>query len=210
MLDRPNFSWAVRIVLNPMNRRPSRVGAAVFFGLAWLLGTAALMPQAAWATHETDHRFTISGHIRDKDGKPVKDARVHVRDLGDQAVDPVTTYADGSGFYKVVLHLHNKNAGDAIQISAKDERTGFDEIKKVRAEFNPADRRTERQAKVDFGPEPETSAGGLGGIVGTEDASRLWLYGVGGILVVAAIGVAVARARRRQAAVPAKRRGKKR
>lgn len=210
MLDRPNFSGAVRDILNLMELRPSRGRAAVFVGLVGLVGSGALIPCAAWATHEMDHRFTISGHVRDKEGKPVGDVKVQARDLRDQKVDPVTSYADGSGFYKLILHLHNQNAGDPIQISVKDERSGLDEVKKIRAEFDPADRHAERQAKVDFGPEAETPGGGSGGVVGTEDASKLWLYGVGGVLVAAAIGVAVARARHRQAAVPAKRRGKKR
>ena len=210
MLDRPDFIRAVRDILNLVELRPSWGRAAVFFGLAGLAGAACVVPDVAWATHEMDHRFTVSGYVRDKDGKPAKDVRVSVRNLGDQTVDPVTTYADGSGYYKALLHLHNKNAGDSIQISAKDERSGFDESKKIRAEFNPGDRHAERQAKVDFGPETDKPGGGSGGIVGTEDASRLWLYGVGGVLVAAAIGVAVARARHRQAAVPANRRGKKR
>lgn len=210
MLDRPDFSWAVRDILNLMEMRPSWGRAAVFFGLVGLVGAGALIPCAAWATHEMDHRFTISGHIRDKDGKPVRDVRVQARDLRDQKIDPVTSYADGSGFYKLILHLHNQNVGDPIQLSVKDERSGLDEVKKIRAEFDPADRHVERQAKVDFGPEAETPGGGSGGVVGTEDAAKLWLYGVGGVLVAAAIGVAVARARHRQAAVPAKRRGKKR
>lgn len=210
MLDRPHFGWAVRDILNLLEWRPSWGRAAVFFGLVGLIGSEALVPGAAWATHETDHRFTISGSVRDKDGKPIGDVKVHARDLRDQTIDPVTSYADGSGFYKLILHLHNQNAGDPIQISVKDERSGLDEVKKIRAEFDPADRHAERQAKVDFGPESEKPAGGSGGVVGTEDASKLWLYGVGGVLVAAAIGVAVARARHRRAAVPAKRRGKKR
>jgi len=210
MLDRPDFGKVFRVILRPMNGRPSLGGAAVFFGLTGLLGTAVLAPLPAWATHETDHRFTVSGYVRDKDGKPVKDARVYARDLGDQSVDPVTTYADGGGFYKVTLHLHDQNVGDAIQVSAKDERSGFDEIKKIRAEFTPGDRHTERQARVNFGPESDTSAGGSGGLIGTEDASKLWIYAVGGGLALAAIGAAVARARHRQADVGSKRRKKKR
>lgn len=210
MLDRPHFSWAVRGILRPMEWRPSWGFTAVFFGLVGLIGAGTLAPRAAWATHEMDHRFTISGYIRDKDGKPVRDVRVHGRDLRDQKIDPVTSYSDGSGFYKLILHLHNQNAGDPIQISVKDERSGLDEVKKIRAEFDQADRHTERQGRVNFGPEPETSGSGSGEIVGTEDASRLWLYGTGGILAAAAIGAAVVRARRRQAAVPVKRRGKKR
>ena len=210
MLDRPHFGWAVRDILNLPEWRPSWGRAAVFFGLVGLIGSDALVPGAVWATHEMDHRFTVSGYVRDKDGKPVKDIRVSVRDMGDPSVDPVTTYADGSGYYKALLHLHNKNAGDSIQVSAKDERSGFDESKKIRAEFNPGDRHTERQAQVDFGPESGKSAGGSGGVVGTEDASTLWLYGAGGVLVAAAIGVAVARARRRQAHAGSKQRKKKR
>jgi hypothetical protein len=210
MLDRPHFSWAVRDILNRMEARPSWGSAAVFFGLVSLVGAVVLVPLVAWATHEMDHRFTISGYVRDKDGKPVGDVRVQARDIRDQQIDPVTGYADGSGFYKLVLHLHNQNAGDPIQISVKDERSGVDEVQKIRAEFDPSDRHSERQAKVDFGPQSGKAAGGAGGIVEAEDASRLWPYGVGGVLVAAAIGLAVVRARRRQAAVPAKRRGKKR
>jgi hypothetical protein len=210
MLIRPHFIRAVRVILNVIDARPSWGGAAVFVGLAGLFGLAVLLPATAWATHENDHRFTVSGYVRDKAGRPVKDARVLARDLGDQSVDPVTTYADNEGYYQVVLHLHDKNAGDAVLISAKDERAGFDEIKKIRAEFDPKDRHTERQAKVSFGPEPEkTSAGGLGGSVGTEDAPQYWVYGVGGVLVLAAIA-AVAWSRQQQAKAAPKRRGKKR
>jgi len=211
MLDRPGFRCAVRGFVESVTvLRPARGNAAVFFGLIGLIGSGALIPSAAWATHEMDHRFTISGHVRDKDGKPVRDVKVQARDLRDQKIDPVTSYADGSGFYKLILHLHNSNAGDPIQISVKDERSGLDEVKKIRAEFDPANKHTERQVKVEFGPETETSGGGSGGIVGTEDASKLWLYGTGGVLVAAAIGVAIVRARHRQAAAPPKRRGKKR
>lgn len=209
MLDRPGFSWAARgLVEFVMALSPAWGRAAVFFGL---IGAGALIPSAAWATHEMDHRFTISGHVRDKDGKPVRDVKVQARDLRDQKIDPVTSYTDGSGFYKLLLHLHNSNAGDPIQISVKDERSGLDEVKKMRAEFDPADTHAERQTRVEFGPESEAAGDGQGGVVGTEDTSKLWLlYGVGGVLVAAAIGVAVVRARHRQAAVPAKRRGKKR
>ncbi len=194
MLDRPDFSRVGRTIFKVLSTGPSWGGAAVFFGLVGLI-----LPYSAWATHETDHRFTISGYVRDTDGKPVKDVRVQARDLRDQSVDPVNTYADGSGFYKVVLHLHNTNAGDPIQVSIKDERSGVDEVKKIRAEFNPNDRRTEREARVNFGPELERAPiSGVGGLVG------------GAILALAAIGAGVAWARHQQAKAVPKRRGKKR
>lgn len=211
MLIRPHFTRAGWVILNVMDSRPSWGGAAVFVGLAGLFGLAILLPAAAWATHEIDHRFVVSGYVRDKAGRPVKDARVLVRDLGDQSVDPAATYADGGGYYKVIIHLHDKNAGDTVLVSAKDERAGFDEIKKIRAEFDPKDRHTERRATVNFGPESaNTSAGGVGGIVGTEDAPQYWVYGVGGVLVLAAIGTAVAWSRRQHDKAAPKRRGKKR
>lgn len=193
-----------------MELRPSWSGTAVVFGLVGLIGSGLLVPRAAWATHEMDHRFTISGYVRDKDGKPIGDVKVLARDLKDQQIDPVTSYSDGSGFYKLILHLHSQNAGDPIQISIKDERSGLDEVKKIRAEYDPVDRHTERRATVDFGLQTEKSGSDSGGVVGTDDASRLWLYGVGGAIVAAAVGMAFVRARNRKAAVPAKRRGKKR
>ena len=205
MLDRPNFSRFGRDIFLVLNSGPSWGGAAVFFALVGLI-----VPYPAWATHETDHRFTISGYVRDRDGRPVKDVRVQARNLRDQSVDPVNTYADGSGFYKVVLHLHNTNAGDPLQISVKDERSGVDEAKKIRAEFNPNDRRTEREARVNFGPEPEGSPGsGVGGLIGTAEPSSYWLYGLGGILALAAVGAGIAWARHQQAKAVPKRRGKK-
>src|SRR5437879_10447141 len=195
VLDRPDFNRVGRTIFKVLRTGPSRGGAAVLFRLVGLI-----LPYSAWATHETDHRFTISGYVRDTDGKPVKDVRVQARDLRDQSVDPVNTYADGSGFYKVVLHLHNHNAGDPIHVSIKDERSVVDEGKKIRAEFDPNDRRTEREAKVNFGPELERSTNsGVGGLVGTAEASSYWLYGVGGILALAAIGAGVAWAGNRQA-----------
>ena len=110
----------------------------------------------------------------------------------------------------MILHLHNTNAGDPLQITVKDERAGVDEVKKIRAEFDPNDRRTERGTTVNFGPEPERSAGGgLGGLVGADEGSSYWVYGVGGVLALAALGAGVAWARHQQARAVPKRRGKK-
>ena len=168
-----------------------------------------LSPETAWATHEMDHRFTISGHVRDQDGKSVRDVRVYAKDLRDQTVEPATSYANGEGFYKLMLHLHNSNLGDPIQISAIDERAGVNEVTTIKAEFDPKDKHSERQATVNFGFDPESSGSRAEGMLGTEETSKLWAYGVGGVLVTAAIGVAVMRARQRQASGVAKRRGKK-
>ena len=215
MLDRPDLSRTVRDkVAFVKDRGPSRSCAAVFFGLVGglvgLIGSGVLSPDAAWATHETDHRFTISGSVRDKDGKPARDVKVMAKDLRDLTVDTVTSYTDGSGFYTLLLHLHNSNLGDSIHVSVKDERFGLDDVKKIRAEFDPGDKHVERQATVAFGPGSDPSGGETGTVGGAEDRSKLWVYGVSGVLVAAAIGVAVTRMRHRQAVLSATRRGKKR
>ena len=181
--------------------------------LVVLWGVDAGFPDFAGATHENDHRFTVSGYVRDKEGRPVADVRVGLRDLRDQKIEPASTFTDGKGFYKALLHLHNDNAGDPIQVSARDEKTGLDETAQIRAEFNPNDRHTERQARVDIGTVPANAQGGGGLGTSESDGPPHWVYGIGGLFVVGAIGVAVVWSRRRQARQSKgdrKRRGKKR
>jgi hypothetical protein len=154
----------------------------------------------AFAMHETDHRFTVSGYVYDKQGKPVNDARVHVRDLRDQKVEGVTTYTNGSGFYKAVIHLHNDNAGDPIQVTAIEEKLGLEEAKTVRAAFTASDVTTERQATVDIGPVPEGRA---------READNLPRYIIVGTVLVIAIA-AIVWWRQRKLRNRTRRRGKKR
>jgi len=183
-----------------MRGRPSRKLAAVFLSLAGLCAASLGGPRLAFAMHETDHRFTVSGYVYDKQGKPVGDARVHVRDLRDQKIEPVTTYTDGSGYYKAVLHLHNDNAGDPVQVTAIEEKLGLQEAKTVRAEFSPNDLKTERQATLHIGAVPEGLA---------PEVPMYWQYVVGGTMVGAMIGAIICW-RRREVKTRAKRRGKKR
>jgi hypothetical protein len=171
------------------------------------------LPDLAEATHETDHRFTVSGYVRDKGGRPAADVRVAVRDLRDQKIEPVSTFTDAKGFYKALLHLHNDNAGDPIQVSARDEKTGLDETRQIRAEFNPRDRQTDRQGQADLGPVPASESGDGAGGTSDGEGPPHWVYAVGGLAVVGAIGLAVVWSRRRQARQSKgdrKRRGKKR
>lgn len=221
MLIRPSFSGSFWVFVDVKKPRPARpeftwgLGAclAVLVGVGAFFGVDAGLPGLALATHETDHRFTVSGYVRDKEGKPVADVRVGVRDLRDQKVEAVSTFTDGKGFYKTLLHLHNDNVGDPIQVSVKDEKTGLDETVKIRADFNPKDRHTDRQARVDLGLVPASAreGGGLG--TSESDGPPAWVYGIGGLVVVGAIGVAVVWSRRRQARQSKggrKRRGKNR
>jgi hypothetical protein len=199
MLDRPDFGGVFRFIRHVMRGRPSRKLAAVFLSLAGLYAASLGGPRLAFAMHETDHRFTVSGYVYDKQGKPVGDARVHVRDLRDQKIEPVTTYTDGSGYYKAVLHLHNDNAGDPVQVTAIEEKLGLQEAKTVRAEFSPNDLKTERQATLHIGAVPE-------GLV--PKVPMYWQYVIGGTMAGAMIGV-ILWWRRRKTKTRAKRRGKK-
>jgi len=199
MLDRPDFGGVFRFIIRVMRGRPSRKLAAVFLSLAGLYAASLGAPRLAFAMHETDHRFTVSGYVYDKQGKPVGDARIHVRDLRDQKIEPVTTYTDGSGYYKAVLHLHNGNAGDPVQVTAIEEKLGLQEAKTVRAEFSPNDLTTERQATLHIGAVPE-------GLV--PELPMRWQYVVGSTIAGGVIG-AIFWWRRRKTMTRAKRRGKK-
>lgn len=200
MLDRPDFEGVFRFIVRVMLERPSRTRAAVFLSLAGLFAVDLGVPWLAFAMHETDHRFTVSGYVYDKQGTPVGDARIHVRDLRDQKIEAVTTYTDGTGYYKAVLHLHNDNAGDPVQVTAIEEKRGLEEVKTARAEFSPNDRQTERQTTVHIGSVPEGLSLG---------ASGYWRYVILGTVAGGAIGVMLWW-RQRKAKTRAKRRGKKR
>ena len=99
----------------------------------------------AAATHDTQHRFTVFGQVRDEAGKPMQNVRVIVTDNRLEE-EGGTTFTDQNGNYSQLLHMHNDNLGDEIVIKAEDRE------KRINAVFNVQDRQTERKARVDFGP----------------------------------------------------------
>lgn len=109
------------------------------------------------ATHEIDHRFTVYGYVRDAEGRPLSGKTVAVTHVGGEKK---ATTTGSSGYYEVLLHLHNENRGDAIEIVTGEE------TKKIAAEFEPHDLSTVRKARVDFGaPATESSPLVWGGVV---------------------------------------------
>ena len=200
MLDRPDFGGVLRFIVRVMRGGLSRNLAAVFLSFAGVCTVELGSPCLVSAMHETDHRFSVSGYVYDKQGKPVGDARVHVRDLSDQTVEAVTTYTDGSGYYKAVIHLHNGNAGDPVQVTAIEEKLGLEEAKTVRAEFSPQDLKTERQTTVNIGPVP---------VGHVPEAADYWRSIIAGIVVAGAVG-AIVWWRKPKTRHQGKRRGKKR
>jgi hypothetical protein len=98
--------------------------------------------KAAFATHETDHRYTIHGLVKEASGIPRPNVKVTVSDT--LTGEGNTVFTDQNGFYEVLLHLHNSNLGDEIRVSAGSM------AKVIKAEFNPEDKKTERKAEVNF------------------------------------------------------------
>lgn len=131
-----------------------------------MAGLEVMGPALAWATHEVEHRFVVSGAVHAADGSPRSDQKVVVAHPRTQLSE--TVFTDRNGSYSGLLHLHDSDAGDAVTVTVADE------VKTIKAAFSPADHHTPRVARVDFGLSvPERS-----------DRS-LWWYGIGGGIVVA-------------------------
>lgn len=137
--------------------------------LGCLILVWVMFPSEVWATHETDHRFTVYGYVRNTKGVAVQDAKVMVVDT--RIGEGSTAFTDHSGYYEVLLHLHNQNLGDEITITTPEE------TKTVAATFDPNDMTTERRLQVDLGPPPSENPAG---------PTSLWVYGAGAALIIAA------------------------
>jgi hypothetical protein len=141
-------------------------------GLKWVaLPVLIFLASPVLATHEADHRFIVSGTVRDEAGNPVADARVIVVDP--RLDEGMTAFTDRNGDFEALLHLHNTDLGNEIIVTAQDQK------KTIRAEFDPNDKVTVRKARVDFG------APGTGRPVSGWYASPVL---AGAVLLTAAVG----------------------
>ena len=110
----------------------------------------------ARATHETSHRFTIFGTVRDGrsfPGQPLPGREIrflHAKtdepwEIVDTQGNPrprVTTDREGS--YSVILHVHDANLGATVKIVVDGT------LKELVLTFDPRDQRTERRTRVDI------------------------------------------------------------
>ena len=120
-----------------------------------------------FAMHEADHRYMVSGYVRDEQGNGKPNVAVTVEHKGGQKEQ---IKSGSSGYYEVVLHLHNDNLGDEIIVAAGAE------VKRVTVTFDPKDGHTDRSSRVDFGAKEK------------EKPFVYWLAtGGGGLLLCAAI-----------------------
>lgn len=170
----------------PMRQGPGGGTRAIHFVallslvVTWLVSIASF-PPTALAMHEVDHRFTVAGHVCGPDGQPVPDTKVIAKDVRVSVY--AIGYTDSRGFYKATLHLHNENRSDPILVITLDQE------KRVTAQFDTKDVRTERQITVNFGSGCEAAAGGAH-----------WIYygtGIGLAAVAALAGVRLIRNRQR-------------
>lgn len=100
----------------------------------------------AFATHEIDHRFTVWGEVLTSDGKPVPGEMIEFTVADNTPIGSVLT--DERGRYRVVLHVHDQDVGKVFDMTIKGVKT------KVKIEFDPTDKVTERGKRVDFTIEP--------------------------------------------------------
>ena len=137
-------------------------------------------PSLLWATHDIDHRFKVYGHVKDAAGNPIADGKVIIVALRNG--EGSTVFTNKEGYYEVILHLHNADVGDTIEVTTAGQK------KKVTASFDPTDRVTERKAQIDFG------------VSETKPQFPVWIYGVVALFLLGvAVSIVVFRKRKRLA-----------
>ncbi len=112
------------------------------FARAVLFLAVVLPASTAHATHKIDHRFTVTGRVTYEDGAPAVRKRVSILGADEKELGLVIT--DDNGVYGTVLHIHDSDLGKVFDLKVKDQKM------KVRVDFDPADKTTERGARVDF------------------------------------------------------------
>jgi hypothetical protein len=119
----------------------ARLGPAVLMGVISFL----LISNPALGTHQIDHRFTVWGEVLTSDGQPVSGETISFTVADDTPIGSIVT--DNRGRYRVVLHVHDQDLGKVFDMTVRGIKT------KVKIEFDPADKVTERGKRVDIAVE---------------------------------------------------------
>jgi len=133
--------------------------------LIFILSLVNISPKPAFATHEVDHRFVVSGYVRDAEGNALKGVEVLLEHKSGQKFKVKT---NGLGYYESLFHLHDEDHGDEITVTVGTE------VKKVPVAFEVGNKVTHRGATADFGAPGKASP-------------LTWVYWTGGIGLLAAI-----------------------
>src|SRR5215471_3889259 len=118
-------------------------GVALSSGWTVTMAALALLLTAgpAGATHAPDHRFWVLGYVTDAEGRPIPGVRVVVTRLKTGYEYPTSTEKDG--FYLVILHLHDEDEGERLQVDVKGARG------EILARFDTSNKKVERGTRVD-------------------------------------------------------------
>ncbi len=135
-----NSGLGCEIGIDGIYKECKHIESYLFLSLFFLI-----LPEAAFATHESDHRYVISGYVRDASGMPLEGASVELEHKGGEKKKIVT---GSGGYYEVLFHLHNENLGDEILVKVAETE------KKIKVLFDPADKASARGDTVDFGSPP--------------------------------------------------------
>lgn len=121
-----------------------------------VISCVILQGPVARATHETGHRFTIFGTVRDgrsfpgqplagreiRFSHPKTDEPWEIVDTQGNSRPRVTTDREGS--YSAILHVHDENLGATVKIVVDGTQ------KELVLTFDPRDQQTERRTRVDI------------------------------------------------------------
>ncbi len=138
--------------------------------------------ETVFATHEADHRYAVSGQVRNDAGEPLKNI---VLTLEHKGGEKKTVKTDKSGRYEVLFHLHNENLGEEIIISYGDVQ------KKIKIAFDPDDAFSVRGGVVNFGAE-------------LNKEGALWVYIFGGTVIALFFGIYLRSNNKRKSGQPSK------
>ena len=118
---------------------------AMFPRVCTILFCVTLFSNSAYALHEIDHRFTISGYVRDDAGEAQRGKNIVVKDVAGGTLGKATS--GPTGFYSIRLHLHSEDVGRKLEVS-----TGT-RTHELQVKFDPDNVKDERTVEVHFGAE---------------------------------------------------------
>lgn len=118
---------------------------AMLLRVCTILFCVTLFSNPVYALHEIDHRFTISGYVRDDAGEAQSGKNVVVKDAEGDTLGKATS--GPTGFYSIRLHLHSEDVGRKLEV-ATGART-----REIQVKFDPDNVKDERTVEADFGAE---------------------------------------------------------
>lgn len=106
------------------------------------LAVLALLPGTARSTHEVSHRYVVLGYVKDASNRPLSGVKVEL--VREKTGLSHLAETDREGFYIIIVHLHDEDAGDRLSVTAGKVAAT------VVARFDPKNQTEERGTRLDF------------------------------------------------------------